>query len=46
MATGYTLRRIWTEGGTLYSQRDNEDIGVERTDTLESMVSELIKKSG
>lgn len=32
-ATGYTLRRIWAEGGTLYEKNDNELIGVGPGDT-------------
>ncbi|EPE02658.1 isoflavone reductase family protein [Ophiostoma piceae UAMH 11346] len=31
-ATGYTLRRIWAEGGTLYDKNDNEAIGVSEAD--------------
>jgi len=43
-ATAYTLRRIWTEGGTLYEKRDNELIGMEdKTDTLEDAVAQAIK---
>ncbi|KAL5046559.1 hypothetical protein BDW71DRAFT_64576 [Aspergillus fruticulosus] len=38
-----TLRRIWTEGGTLYDRRDNEDIGAEKTITLEEAVKGAIK---
>lgn len=38
LATLYTLRRIWTEGGTLYERRDNEDIGAVDTDSLEDLV--------
>lgn len=43
-ATVYTLRRIWTEGGTLYERRDNEDIGAVDTQTLEELVKESIEK--
>lgn len=32
-ATGFTLRRIWAEGGTLYAKNDNELIGVGPDDT-------------
>ena len=32
-ATGFTLQRIWAEGGTLYSSRDNEVIGVREGET-------------
>lgn len=38
IATVYTLRRIWTEGGTLYETRDNEKIGNPPTETLELQV--------
>ena len=43
LAAVYTLRRIWTEGGTLYETRDNEAIGVVLTDTLESIVMRMIE---
>ncbi|KAL4758019.1 uncharacterized protein BDW70DRAFT_170860 [Aspergillus foveolatus] len=42
-ATTLTLRRIWTEGGTLYERRDNKDIGAEDTTTLEEAVNGAIK---
>ncbi|KAL6237881.1 hypothetical protein BDW75DRAFT_202921 [Aspergillus navahoensis] len=42
-ATPLTLRRIWTEGGTLYDRRDNEDIEAEETITLEEAVKGAIK---
>ncbi|PWY90224.1 NAD(P)-binding protein [Aspergillus heteromorphus CBS 117.55] len=42
-ATGCTLRRIWTEGGTLYDRRDNEDIGVTETKTLGELVTGSIR---
>ncbi|KAL4997414.1 hypothetical protein BDV10DRAFT_92239 [Aspergillus recurvatus] len=42
-ATLLTLRRIWTEGGTLYDRRDNEDIGAEKTITLEEAVKGAIE---
>lgn len=42
-ATGLTLRRIWTEGGTLYERRDNEDIGAEDTVTLAGAVKDAIR---
>jgi hypothetical protein len=38
LATGYTLRRIWTEGGTLYEKRDNGIIGEPKMETLEDQV--------
>ncbi|KAJ7016614.1 hypothetical protein C8F04DRAFT_1018970, partial [Mycena alexandri] len=39
-ATGFTLRRIWAEGGTLYEENDNEVIGLGEGDmeTLETGV--------
>ncbi|OOF96866.1 hypothetical protein ASPCADRAFT_206993 [Aspergillus carbonarius ITEM 5010] len=43
-ATLYTLRRIWTEGGTLYERRDNEDIGVTKTTTLSELVKDSVQK--
>jgi hypothetical protein len=43
-ATGFTLRRIWTEGGTLYDFRDNEKIGFTTPQTLQESVTEAIKK--
>jgi hypothetical protein len=39
----YTLRRIWTEGSTLYGEVDNEAIGMVKTDTLEMVVQDLVK---
>ena len=43
-ATGLTLRRIWTEGGTLYSKpRDNGIIGEPKTETLEEQVRQVIE---
>lgn len=43
MATLYTLKRIWTEGGTAIEGRDNEVIGVKETDSLEKAVHDAIK---
>jgi len=40
--TGYTLRRIWAEGGTLYEKRDNGLIDGEDMDTLEHAVGVAI----
>ena len=39
-ATLYTLRRIWSEGGTLYEETDNERIGLKDEDleTLDDAV--------
>lgn len=42
-ATGYTLRRIWTEGGTAIEGRDNEVVGVTEADSLETAVANAIK---
>lgn len=43
-ATVVTLRRIWTEGGTLYAQRANGLIGEPKMMTLEEVVSNEIKR--
>lgn len=37
-ATLYTLRRIWTEGGTLYDKWDNDILEPGKLDTLEDAV--------
>lgn len=42
-ATGYTLRRIWTEGGTLYKANNNEDIGVGASDV--ETLADAVKKA-
>lgn len=39
-ATVLTLRRIWTEGGTLYEKRDNELIGEPPMMTLKEVVKD------
>jgi hypothetical protein len=44
MATVSTLRRIWTEGGTLYKFYDDTILGQIETETLESQVAANIKK--
>ncbi|EME79629.1 uncharacterized protein MYCFIDRAFT_37493 [Pseudocercospora fijiensis CIRAD86] len=44
LAALYTLRRIWTEGATLYPKIDNETIGLAKTDTLEMVVQAAIAK--
>ena len=44
-ATVLTLRRIWTEGGTLYDQRDNALIGEPPVQTLEDVVAQEIRQS-
>lgn len=43
VATVYTLRRIWTEGGTLYDEVDNKAIGVSETDSLAKVVGQVIE---
>ncbi len=44
-ATGATLRRIWTEGGTLYDRpRDNVLIGDPPMQTLADQVREVIER--
>lgn len=45
MATAFTLRRIWTEGGTLYDKRDNELIGDPPIETMADQVRQAIEKS-
>lgn len=44
-ATSATLRRIWTESGTLYEKRDNGKIGLKDEDmgTLPEVVAGVIK---
>ncbi|KAK7413258.1 hypothetical protein QQX98_007846 [Neonectria punicea] len=44
LATIYTLRRIWTGGGTLYDKTDNEAIGMMDMDTLEMVVQEAVMR--
>lgn len=41
-ATAFTLRRIWTEGGTLYTHRDNEKLGDVQLETMEEQVKKNI----
>lgn len=43
-ATILTLRRIWSEGGTLYEKTDNESIGLKDSDleTLEAAVKRAL----
>jgi len=44
-ATGATLRRIWTEGGTLYKKpRDNALIGDPEMETLSDQVRQIIER--
>ncbi|ROV88354.1 hypothetical protein VSDG_09409 [Cytospora chrysosperma] len=44
-ATVITLRRIWSEGGTLYEKTDNEAIGLKGKDmdSLEAILKRLLK---
>ncbi|KAJ2895327.1 isoflavone reductase family protein [Zalerion maritima] len=44
VSTIFTLRRIWTEGGTLYEKNDNETVGMGpgSTDTLEWAVGQAV----
>ncbi|KIX04655.1 uncharacterized protein Z518_05525 [Rhinocladiella mackenziei CBS 650.93] len=44
LATVVTLRRIWTEGGTLYKYYDETILGQIETETLESQVAANVKK--
>ena len=41
-ATVYTLRRIWTQGGTLYEKRDNAKIGDPEVHTLKDTVKGVL----
>jgi hypothetical protein len=43
-ATVFTLRRIWTEGGTLYDVRDNGLIGEPKMETLEDAVRRSVQR--
>ncbi|KAJ9244080.1 isoflavone reductase family protein [Paecilomyces variotii] len=45
-AAGCTLRRIWTEGGTLYEKRDNDVIGNPKLTTLEELVKDIVSSQG
>jgi hypothetical protein len=42
LKTVFTLRRIWTEGGTLYEHRDNGSIGFEEEEGLDKQVEKMI----
>ncbi|KAF4977279.1 hypothetical protein FZEAL_6167 [Fusarium zealandicum] len=44
-AVTYTLRRIWSEGGTLYEKTDNKSIGLEDSEleTLEDVVKRALE---
>jgi hypothetical protein len=44
MAAVLTLRRIWTEGGTLYEKRDNSLIGDPPTETVADQVRHAVQK--
>jgi len=48
LATAFTLKRIWAEGGTLYKKRDNGDIEMADKDmeTLEIVVRRAIAQQG
>jgi hypothetical protein len=41
-AGGFTLKRIWTEGGTLYEKRDNDLIGPVEVQSLADVVHQII----
>lgn len=41
-ATPATLRRIWTEGGTLYEKRDNGVVGDPEMETMADQVGQVI----
>ena len=43
-ATPCTLRRIWTEGGTLYEKRDNGLLGDPEMETVSDQVKQAIAK--
>lgn len=45
LATGITLMRIWTEGGTLYEGRDNGLIGDPPMETVADQVRQAIERS-
>lgn len=44
IATVYTLRRIWGEGGTLYEERDNGRVGEPKMETLEEQVRKAVER--
>ena len=44
LATLWTLRRIWGEGGTLYEQRDNRKVGEPKMEELPEQVGKSIEK--
>ena len=45
VAAYITLRRIWTEGGTLYEKRDNGLIGDPPMETVGDQIRQAIEKS-
>ena len=44
LATVVTLRRIWTDGGTLFKYYDETILGQIETETLESQVAANLRK--
>jgi hypothetical protein len=44
VATIYTLRRIWSEGGTLYEERDNGVIGDPEMESLGDQVRQAVER--
>ena len=44
LATVFTLRRIWAEGGTIYEKRDNAEIDGENVEGLSEAVRKAIEK--
>ncbi|KAH7095232.1 hypothetical protein FB567DRAFT_485725 [Paraphoma chrysanthemicola] len=44
LKTAYTLRRIWTQGKTLYEQSDDAKIGFDSPESLEEQVKKLIER--
>ncbi|KXJ87768.1 NmrA-like family protein [Microdochium bolleyi] len=47
-AVGFTLRRIWAEGGTLYDKTDNDSLGVKEGDleSLSTVVGRAVRGDG
>lgn len=43
--TRFTLRRIWTEGGTLYEKRDNGEVGEPEVESLEQQVRQAVERA-
>ena len=44
LKTAYTLRRIWADGKTLYSKRDNEELGFHDAHSLSEAVKQSIEE--